>query len=264
LAELDRCIESAFAAAGIERSRVAGAGLGLAGIDRQEGLDVIHGWANRVGLAGSIQVANDATLLLAAGTPNGWGLAIIAGTGSIAFGRTPDGRIDRAGGWGYTLGDEGSAYMLAIEALRAVARSSDGVLPPTQLTQAILKRFGLQTPAELIPAVYRGGWDRQKIATLAPLVLETAESDNVAAIIVQKAAADLADTALAAARKLDLPRTGLPLALTGGAILGNANYRQQFLDAVAARGLRVDPVTLVHDPAEGAVRIARSLVGAAS
>src|SRR4029079_16538076 len=116
-----------FKAAGLDRATVAGACLGLAGVDRQEGLDVIHGWAARVALADKTTVANDATLLLAAGTPEGCGLAVIAGTGSIAFVRTPTGQIGRCGGWGYLLGDEGSAYMVALTALRAACRAVDKV-----------------------------------------------------------------------------------------------------------------------------------------
>lgn len=265
LAALDEAVAAAFADAGRDRVRVRAAALGLAGVDRTEGLDIMHPWADRVGLAERVRVANDATLLLAAGTPDGWGLAVVAGTGSIAFGRSPDGRIDRAGGWGHVLGDEGSAYMLVFEALRAVARSADGCLPPTVLTQRVLERFGIAAPPDLIPAVYRGDWDRTRLATLAPLVVAAAEEgDAVAREVVNRAAAELATTAEAAVRKLGLPRTGLPLALTGGAILGNVAYRRQFLAELERRGLRPDPVALVHEPAEGAVKIARQLAGVPS
>ena len=67
--------------------------LGLAGIDRAEGLDVISGWADLVHLAHKHTIANDATLLFAAGTPEGWGLAIVAGTGSIAFALDRNGKV---------------------------------------------------------------------------------------------------------------------------------------------------------------------------
>src|SRR5436305_383328 len=73
------------AAANLPRAKARAACLGLAGVDLNEGTDIIRGWSDRVGLAGAVAVANDATLLFAAGTPDGWGLAVIAGTGSIAF-----------------------------------------------------------------------------------------------------------------------------------------------------------------------------------
>ena len=61
---------------------------------------------------------NDGDLVVAAGTPEGWGVGLIAGTGSIAVGRAPDGRTARAGGWGHLIGDEGSAYGVVLDALR--------------------------------------------------------------------------------------------------------------------------------------------------
>lgn len=114
LVELDRAVGSAFAAAKLPRRRAAAACLGLAGIDLNEGLDIIQNWADRVSLAQKIRIANDATLLFAAGTPEGWGLAVICGTGSIAFTLDRDGKDGRAGGWGYLLGDEGSAWLVGL------------------------------------------------------------------------------------------------------------------------------------------------------
>ena len=95
LHELNAAVVAAFRAAGAPRRKVAAAALGLAGVDRSEGSDVVRGWAELVELSDRLTVANDATLLFAAGTPEGWGLAIIAGTGSIAFTLDRDGRDAR-------------------------------------------------------------------------------------------------------------------------------------------------------------------------
>ena len=65
-------------------------------------------------------------MVIAAGTTEGWGVGVIAGTGSIAVGRTKDGQTARAGGWGHLIGDEGSAYSVVLDALRLVARRADG------------------------------------------------------------------------------------------------------------------------------------------
>jgi N-acetylmuramic acid 6-phosphate etherase len=143
LEALDEAVSAAFLAAGVPRGPVAGACLGLAGADRPDDQAVLHEWADRVRLAGRVEVTSDAAILLAAGTPDGSGLVLIAGTGSIAFGRTADGRRARAGGWGYLLGDEGSAYALVMSGLQAVARAADGRGPATALTERFLKRFGL-------------------------------------------------------------------------------------------------------------------------
>ncbi|HVL15649.1 MAG TPA: BadF/BadG/BcrA/BcrD ATPase family protein, partial [Gemmata sp.] len=130
LRQLDVAVGAAFDAAGLPFSTVAAAALGLAGID-VDGADVIRAWSDRVELTPRISVANDATLLFAAGTPEGWGLAMVAGTGSIAFTLDRDGNEARAGGWGYLMGDEGSAFRLGLLGLRAACRAADNIGPPT-------------------------------------------------------------------------------------------------------------------------------------
>ncbi len=257
LRALDDCIERAFTAAGVTRQKAASICLGLAGVDREEGLDIIHGWAERGQVAERVSVANDATLLLAAGTPDGWGLAVIAGTGSIAFVRTPSGVVGRCGGWGHTLGDEGSAYQIAVSGLRAACRSFDGILPPTALVQAFVERMNLSDPPDLIPAVYRGPWDRSAIAGLAPLVLELAMTDAVAADIVKREACELALTAAGAVRANGLSMAGLPVALAGGVLTKSELYRDYFLAGLRAAGIEPGAVTLVTEPAVGAVVQAR-------
>ena len=111
---LDEAVAQAFAKAGRPRGRVGAAALGLAGVDHAESVAVVCAWCDRAQLAQHVEITNDSILLLAGGTPEGWGLAVIAGTGSIAMGRTREGRFDHSGGWGYLLGDEGSAYALAM------------------------------------------------------------------------------------------------------------------------------------------------------
>ena len=258
LKSLDDAIDHAFHAAGIPRSTVSAVCLGLAGIDRQEGLDIIHGWAARVALADKVLVANDATLLLAAGTPDGWGLAVIAGTGSIAFVKTPSGELGRCGGWGYLMGDEGSAYRIAVQGLRAACRAFDGIGPATSLTSQFVEAMSLTGAPDFIPAVYRGAWDRAAIAGLAPLVLVAAEQcDAVAMQIVCEEATELARTAAGAVKANGLLREPLPVALAGGVLTLSESYRRIFLSALADCGIVPGSVELVTDPALGAVVLAR-------
>jgi N-acetylmuramic acid 6-phosphate etherase len=255
---LNECINRAFQAANIPRAKVASICLGLAGVDRQEGLDVIHGWSARESVATNVLVSNDATLLLAAGTPEGWGLAVIAGTGSIAFVRTPLGEIGRCGGWGYLLGDEGSAYQIALSALRVACRSFDGVTAPTSLVDRFVRRMNLKEPPDLIPAVYRGPWDRAAIAGMAPMVLDAAaEGDTIAGEIVRNQARELAATAVQAVSVNRLPKVGLPVALAGGVLTKSEVYRSHFVARLGESGITPGSVQLVTDPAVGAVVLAR-------
>ncbi len=258
LTELALAVENAFATAGVPRSRVAAANLGLAGIDRQEGFDVMHEWADRVELADRVSVANDANLLLAAGTPEGWGLAVVCGTGSIAFVRSQEGVIGRAGGWGHLLGDEGSAFQIVLQSLRACCRAVDQCAPATAMVDRFVSKMGLPDAANFIHAVYRGPWDRAALAAMAPLVLECAtEGDEVARHVVERQAEELARTAAAAVTNHHLPTQALPLALTGGVVLNSAMYRDWFLKALRQFGVQAEPVTLVEDPAIGAIVLAR-------
>jgi N-acetylglucosamine kinase-like BadF-type ATPase len=110
---------------------------------------------------------------------------------------------------------------------------------------------------DLVTVVYGGGRDRAALAALAPLVLDVAESgDAVAAQIVGEAAEDLARAVAAVARALDLSVSHLPVALTGGTLLGSASYRGAVLRAMTRRGIAADPVQFVQEPAEGGVILA--------
>jgi N-acetylmuramic acid 6-phosphate etherase len=258
LAALDEAVSAAFAAAGRTRGPAAAACLGLAGADRPDDQAVIRDWAGRVRLAERVDVTSDAAILLAAGTPEGWGLVLIAGTGSIAFGRTADDRPARAGGWGHLLGDEGSGYALAMAGLQAVARAADGRRPATRLTEGLLKRLGLSQPQDLIAAVYRGGRDRADLAALAPLVVEAAEGDAVAAGIVEEGARELSAAGAVVVRQLGW-ESPVPVALAGGLLLGSEGYRERVLRSLRSLGVQAEPVTRVEEPARGAVKLALAL-----
>jgi N-acetylglucosamine kinase-like BadF-type ATPase len=257
LQSVDQAVQAAFASAGIERIPAAAACLGLSGAGREGEQALVREWGRRTTVADRIEVVGDATLLLAAGTPEGWGIAVVAGTGSAAWGRDPEGRECRAGGWGATLGDEGSGYALVLAGLRAVTRAADGRGPPTLLTDRILHRFGLRHPPELIPAIHGGGWDRPALAALATLVLDAAEAgDGVALRIVEEGAEELASAVVATALPLGLTTRPVPLALAGGLLLGSAFYRGQVLSRLEAASVRAEPVSQVSEPAEGALKMA--------
>jgi N-acetylglucosamine kinase-like BadF-type ATPase len=261
LQALDAAVGGAFEAAGLSYAPVAAAALGLAGIDLNEGVDLIRHWADRVELAGKLSVANDATLLFAAGTPEGWGLAVVAGTGSIAFTHDRDGRDARAGGWGYLMGDEGSAFRLGLLGLRAACRAADNIGPPTQLLPVLLTKLGSNDPRDFIPAVYRGNWDKAAIAGLAPTVMELAAiGDETARAIFESESLELARTAAGAVFQGGLPRDGVPVALTGGLVLRNELFRERFLVNLSVCGVTPGPVGLVDDPAVGAVVLARRML----
>ena len=126
---LDLSILAAFHDAGLDVGPVEVSCLGLAGFDRPRDREWLNAWAAESTWARRLVLVNDGDLVVAAGTPEGWGVGVIAGTGSIAVGRDRDGQKARAGGLGYILSDEGSAFAVAVAALRRVARVADGREP---------------------------------------------------------------------------------------------------------------------------------------
>ncbi len=259
-AALDAAIAAAFADAHLAPQPVVALCLGLAGMDRPEDRELFAGWAGRALPRARVTFVNDAELVLAAGTPAGWGVALICGTGSIAIGRDAAGRRVRAGGWGYLLGDEGSGYAIGLAALRAIMRAEDGRGPRTALTQAILAQWELPAPAALIPKVYREQLRPGEIATLAALVDAAAASGDEAAIeILSEAGLELALATGAVIRRLALPSPA-PCALAGSVIVKGQIMCARFLGSAAALGLRLDPITPVTEPAQGALRLAAGLL----
>jgi N-acetylglucosamine kinase-like BadF-type ATPase len=260
---LDQAVSEAFANAGLSRGTVAGACLGLAGAGRPADRDTVLDWATSRQLAHRVCVESDGRLLLAAGTPNDWGLGVIAGTGSFALSRLPDGRTRRAGGWGYLFGDEGSAYALALQSLQAVTRAYDGAGPETAMTELVLARLQITEVRSIVSAVYGRGLDRQAIADLASVATDAASSGDREALRCLETAADsLAGTAAAAARLFaDHDVREFPVCLAGGLMTNCPAYADQLLARLRARvHVEMTPVTTVTEPAVGAVRIAQTLV----
>lgn len=231
--------------------------LGLAGAGCPNDRARFQAWAAGRFPGAKIQVVSDAEILLAAGAPTGPALALICGTGSIVYGRKQNGEILRAGGWGYLFGDEGSGFSLGAAALRAVMRAHDGRGPATLLTGLVLQRQGLTDPQGLVKSIYGAESPRAEIASISDLVEQAAnQKDPVALALLDEAARELAEMTQAVYRKLgNLP---VPLALTGGVILNSARLAAQFHQACQALGLCFSSIQPVHEPALGAVLLAKA------
>jgi N-acetylglucosamine kinase-like BadF-type ATPase len=263
---LEKAIAGAFAEAERPSEPAEVACLGLAGFDRPEDRNLLETWAQSGGWGRRLILVNDGDLLLAAGTVEGWGIGLISGTGSIAVGRAPDGRAARAGGWGYVFGDEGSAYAVAVAALRWYARASDGrecgVLDSDPLAGRLQLALSIKTPPEMISAIYRPEVDRTRIAALAPVVVAAAEERSQAAgAILDTAAADLTAIASSVARKLNLPDSaglaGIPLVLAGGFLLSSPALADAIVARLRLGGVALTSITPVPDPVFGALTLAR-------
>ena len=132
-------------------------------------------------------------------------IVLIAGTGSICYGQTTDGREARSGGWGSLMDDEGGGFALGRDALAAVVRAEDGRIAPTVLHDAVFEALQVGAVRELIGRIYAPGFGKREVAALAPLVGAAAEQGDAAALqIVEKAGRELALLVRPVAEKLGL------------------------------------------------------------
>lgn len=232
--------------------------LGLAGVDRAGDSQVIREIMKRLGFRAHTLIVNDALIALVAGNGSlGPGIVLVSGTGSIAYGVNRHRVAARAGGWGSSLGDEGSGYWIGRRALEAVVRDADGRGPRTALTPMVLEHFGLARPEQLVAEIYDNVTGRQAIASLGATVERARAEGDVAALeILRDAATELALAVTSVVSRLKMRGDQFPTWLSGGLLTGMpwlAGEVTRHLAEVAPRSV-VAPLTV--EPAVGAVRLA--------
>ncbi|MDJ0314539.1 BadF/BadG/BcrA/BcrD ATPase family protein [Arthrobacter sp. H35-D1] len=193
-----------------------------------------------------VSVVHDTRLLLAASGATE-GVAVIAGTGSAAWGINAAGEQARAGGWGYLLGDEGSGYWLGREAVRHSLRRMDSGEPADELTAPLLEYCGLSEADELIRHFHQGT-TRRYWAAASPVIFTAAERGHVEArAMVAQAAADLAAMAGKVAHQLGIPG---PVVLGSGMGSNVPALQEAFKEQLTAQGLHNVQI-LQQDPIFG-------------
>lgn len=261
LENLEQAVDAAFSNAGMPPGTVESACVALAGGDRDDVRVRLQEWCQHRALARHFLPTHDAFPLLAAGTPDGSGIAIVSGTGSFAFGRSTKGTTVRSGGWGHLFGDEGSGYSIALSGLRAAAKAFDGRGEETQLCDRFLRQLQLQKPDELIEKIYSRSNERPWLASLAETVCIAADdNDSVAFRIIQNEVRELVQMTSAVARSLQFDDDRFPLALGGGVLIHSTFLRDLFILRLLDRDLHPEPVAEVTDPVSGALMLAREIL----
>jgi N-acetylglucosamine kinase-like BadF-type ATPase len=198
-----------------------------------------------------ITVVHDSRLLLAAGGAS-TGVAVIAGTGSAAWGKNARGEEARAGGWGYLLGDEGSGYWLGREAVRHSLRRMNQGLEPDELTKALLQSCSIEDPNKLIALFHSAETGRRYWAQKARLVVEAADAGHAPSqALVEQAGRDLAGLAAIALRKLGIQG---PVILGSGLGMNVVRLQDSFKRSLAAEGV-TDVRILERDPVFGVLQL---------
>ena len=226
---------------------------GLAGAGREKARVSVSDALASTGLADRVHVGTDAEAALQDAFGDGPGILLIAGTGSIAWGRGMDAAWVRVGGWGQSIGDEGSGYAIGVAALQHVLRAHDGRDPPTSMAEQVLAQSGAADAAALV------GWiesaSKGEVAALVPVVTAAAARLDSAAISILGRAV----TELEAHVGSILERTGpwdapAPLVVWGGLLQEGGALRSATLQALERYPVSVSHVEL--DSPRGAARLA--------
>jgi N-acetylglucosamine kinase-like BadF-type ATPase len=206
-----------------------------------------------------LRVESDARIALEGALGGRPGIVLISGTGSIGIAKDQDGDIHGVGGWGRSLGDEGSGFAIGRAGLVAIARSFDGRGQPTMLTALAAKRFGLSNPQRIISKIYQDLFDPSLVA---PLVLNAAEKgDKVSKGILEEAALELVHhirvlLAKFKRRKDRLSGKGITLVLLGGMLERPNHLSRTLKKKIRLAFPRVDVRPSRESPAYGGVLLA--------
>ncbi len=249
---LHAVIEEACAGAEAAPEAVA---LGIAGADRPADEAVLRAILRRIGFRNRVVVTNDARIAFVAGSQRRVGLALVCGTGSIAWGRNRAGEIARSGGWGWHLGDEGSGFWIGERAIRDVLRGADGRGPATSLDRSLSEHFEIGRPEQILYAVYDGEFPRTQVAKFAPRVEEAARAgDAVAKAILSDAAGELVRAASSVRGRLRLEESEYDVVLSGGTFAAVPTLADDVARRLASPKAHI--TRLSEEPAMGAVKLA--------
>ncbi len=256
-----QCVRQTCALAGVNPAEVVRTCVGGSGAARPELAEKVRGILAAV-LLSPIDVVGDMETALEAAFGTGPGVIVIAGTGSIAYGRNGEGATARAGGWGFAVGDEGSAHWIGLRAVNAVlqAADEDSSTPiDSSLVVALFKAWGVSSYLEL--ARTGNAVPSPDFAALFPAI--ASGQDPIALRVLSCAGRELARTAEVVVRRL-FPASAaiVPVGMTGGVFRHAAAVRESFYNELLQIDPRVQIGRKVVDPVEGALRMARRAAGA--
>jgi glucosamine kinase len=260
---LQQSVRQACAAAGITPAQVARTCVGGSGAARPELAAIVRRILAEI-LPTPIDVVGDIQTSLEAAFGAGPGVIVIAGTGSIAYGRDRHGHTARAGGWGFAIGDEGSAHWIGRTAVASALRAADprdstsksnAAPPASSLAAALCKSWGVTSLDDLARAA--NSIPPPDFAALFPAV--AASQDALARQVLSRAAAELAHVVAAVSHRLFAKEDAapVPVAMTGGVFRHSQPVREDFYNELRKLDPRAEIIPEVVDPVEGALRMAR-------
>ncbi|RKP52963.1 ATPase [Cohnella endophytica] len=231
--------------------------IGAAGVSNPTVHDRITANVRESGYEGGLLIVGDQETALCGALGTTHGMILIAGTGSICFGRNEADLTHRAGGCGHLIDDEGSGYSIGRDLMTAVVKANDGRIAPTLITDLVFGRLGMESVRELIGFAHDKKTNKKDIAALAPLLSEACEAGDASALeIVRKSAASLLELVVPVANTLDMSAGNLVLA--GSVLLKNAFIRIAFEGRLKEAYPNMRCVSAPEDASQGAVTMALS------
>jgi N-acetylglucosamine kinase-like BadF-type ATPase len=253
-----QAIVAAFQSAGVPQQPCLRAVLCLAGAGREEEKLAVERWVKLSGIANEAQLVSEAEAILAAATLNRQSaaseVALICGTGSLAWGRNINSQKHaRSGGWGYLLGDEGSAFWIGQRLIQLACKAADRRNNHDDILASVLGSLSIEHPSQLVSWCYGDEHSRLRIAALAPIAFELQEHPEIAELI-NTGARELA--LMVASVVEQLGSFNYTLAVAGSVLLQQHEYFAQVIHLLSDRRLTPLDVCNVSDPTLGALRIA--------
>ncbi len=262
IAAIKEASEEAIAAAGITTHEAKVICLGLAGVGRESDRVLLLPLIEKLNLAEKIILEHDAAIALAGALACQPGIVVLAGTGAMAFGMNSAGEKRRAGGWGSILGDEGSAYYIGRRALVAICKAYDGRGPETILTNRLMEHLGLDDFTDIVKRIYDQQTSPKEIASFAPLVSQAAKNgDEAAATILGDAAEELALTASAVIKVLNMQNEAFQVAISGSVFKAGESLLKPFSEYIRSTTPHAQIIPPRFEPAMGAIFLARQAMG---
>ena len=257
LSLLNNCIKKINA----DYSKIENIVIGAAGAGRREDADKLENSLYKIFSADgiklkSLKVVSDAQIALQGAFPTEAGCILIAGTGSIIYGKDEKGTIYRAGGFGRLLGDEGSGYSIGRKGLQAAAKHFDGRGDETFIVKLIEEKYSIKTSDELITKVYNKNFD---IASIAEVVIIAAENEDlIAHHILHEESEELIHHISTMTKKVDT--IDLRVSFAGSLISNNNIYSDMLREKIKTSLPSVKIVAPKHSPIEGAILLAKDML----
>lgn len=258
-------IAQACTAAAVDAKAVSSVVAGSAGVGPNgEGREPVEALLRELVPAACVRTVGDMVTAFYGALSTDFGVVVAAGTGSVCYGRHPSGRSAQVGGWGQIIGDEGSAYDIAVGALRAGARATDGRGPRTMLTERLVAALEASGFVEVALRVYADHMARDAIAGLATVVAEAAAAgDAVARGLLSNAGRELGLAAVTALRTLELAASAAPVAYTGAVFEAGESIVGPFCRTVRSACPQAVIGPAEFPPIAGALKLALREVGVA-